>query len=64
MFQFENFDRICGETIDLLIQQKVPEDQQKGRVPAYKYYIVLSQTDFVVGEIDLRIGNQESLFLW
>ncbi|GMA64293.1 GNAT family N-acetyltransferase [Alicyclobacillus fastidiosus] len=61
-FQFLKFDRLAGEDIDLIIDEKVPADEAKGWVPAYKYNIVLHNTTTIVGQIDIRIGYQESLY--
>lgn len=61
-FCFLDFDRLSGQEIDLLIEQKAPANDKKGWVPAYKYRMVLAHTDTSVGEIDLRIGEQESLY--
>lgn len=61
-FQFLEFDRLDGVDIDLHIAEKTPANDEKRFVPAYKYNIVLHNTDFVVGNIDIRIGYQESLY--
>lgn len=62
-FQFyDKFDRIIGEEIDLIIYEKAPEDESKGFVPAYKYNIVFHDTLIEIGQIDIRIGYQESLY--
>lgn len=61
-FQFLEFNRLSGRDIDLIIDEKVPADEAKSWVPAYKYNIVLHDTTTIVGNIDLRIGYQESLY--
>jgi predicted acetyltransferase len=61
-FQFLSFDLLTGEDLNLQIDEKVPSDEEKGWVPAYKYHMILPGTQTVVGVIDLRIGYQESLY--
>jgi predicted acetyltransferase len=61
-FQFLNFDHLYGEELELQIEEKVPADEVKGWVPAYKYQMIWPGTQTVVGVIDLRIGYQESLY--
>ena len=61
-FRFLDFDTLSGRGISLELSEKVPGDEEKGWVPAYKYHMVLPGTETIVGEIDLRIGYQESLY--
>ncbi|WEG12142.1 GNAT family N-acetyltransferase [Pullulanibacillus sp. KACC 23026] len=61
-FEFLEADRIKGEEIDLLIDNYMPGDLEKGWVPAYRYHIVIAGTNQIIGKIDLRIGEQESLY--
>ncbi|PUB11431.1 GNAT family N-acetyltransferase [Paenisporosarcina sp. OV554] len=56
-FKFFPFDIIKGEEIDLIIEQKIPENKVKGFVPTYCYAINLTGTKLTIGTIDLRIGN-------
>ena len=62
-FRFlDDFDYIPGYEVALLIDRHVPADPAKGWVPAYKYHVVLHDSSTIVGRIDLRIGDQESLY--
>ncbi len=56
-FKFLPFNFIKGEEIDLIIEQKIPENKVKGFVPAYCYAINLSGTNLTIGTIDLRVGS-------
>ena len=56
-FRFLPFDFIKGEEIDLIIEQKIPENKVNGFSPAYWYAINLSGTNLTIGTIDLRIGR-------
>ncbi|WP_284640816.1 GNAT family N-acetyltransferase [Paenibacillus silviterrae] len=62
VFQFLDFDFIKGREISLCIHEKVPGDEGKGFVPAYKYNIVLIESNEIMGKIDVRIGNNENLY--
>ncbi|ERJ11780.1 GNAT family N-acetyltransferase [Haloplasma contractile] len=62
MFEFKGFNLIKGQEIDLKIEEKVPADEEKGFVPAYKYDMVLHGTSTKVGFIDIRIGYCEGLY--
>lgn len=61
-FEFLDFDSIDGEDIDLVIEKKAPAEDEKGFVPAYKYNIILHGSSENVGKIDVRIGNNQSLY--
>ncbi|MDQ0897687.1 MULTISPECIES: GNAT family N-acetyltransferase [unclassified Paenibacillus] len=61
-FKFLGFDFISGEEIDLVIEKRVPADEEKGFVPAYKYNIVLNGSSEEAGKIVVRIGNNEKLY--
>lgn len=57
MFEFGEFSKITDGEIDLILDKKVPEDVEKGYVPAYFFNIVLHDKSQIIGYIDLRIGN-------
>ncbi|MZQ83012.1 GNAT family N-acetyltransferase [Paenibacillus sp. 5J-6] len=61
-FKFLDFDLITGKDVTLCMDRKIPGDEGKGFVPAYKYHIVLTASDEIVGKIDVRIGNNENLY--
>lgn len=62
MFEFKDFDYLTDGEIDLLIEDKVPANEEKGYVPAYKYRITLHNSSDGIGNIDIRIGDNEGLY--
>lgn len=62
MFEFMDFDYITDGEIDLIIDHKKPADEEKGYVPAYKYWITQHNSDKPIGYIDIRIGYNENLY--
>lgn len=62
MFEFKDFDYLTDGEIDLLIDDKVPANEEKGYVPAYKYRITLHNSSESIGNIDIRIGSNDGVF--
>lgn len=62
MFEFKDFDYLTDGKINLLIEDKVPANEEKGYVPAYKYRITLHNSPDSIGFIDIRIGNNEGVY--
>lgn len=62
MFEFKDFDYLTDGEIDLKIEEKMPANEEKGYVPAYKYRITLHGSDDTIGSIDVRIGYNEGLY--
>lgn len=62
MFHFKNFDYLTDGEIDLKIEEKVPANEEKGYVPAYKYRITMHGIDDTIGYIDIRIGYNENIY--
>jgi tagatose 1,6-diphosphate aldolase len=62
MFEFKDFDYLTDEEIDLIIDEKVEGNEEKGYVPAYKYKIYKHKSNDIIGEIDIRIGNNQNTF--
>ena len=62
MFEFKDFDFLTDDEIELRIFEKRPANEERKFVPAYIYNIYLAGGNEVIGEIDLRIGNNEGLF--
>jgi tagatose 1,6-diphosphate aldolase len=62
LFEFEDFNYLTDGEIDLIIDEKAPADDKKGYVPAYKYKITLHGSSESIGNIDIRIGNNENLY--
>ncbi|MDQ0875974.1 RimJ/RimL family protein N-acetyltransferase [Paenibacillus sp. V4I3] len=61
-FAFLDLEFIPGKEVDLVISEKVPGDEEKGFVPAYKYNIVRAGSNEITGKIDVRIGSNENLY--
>lgn len=62
MFEFKDFDYLTDGEIDLLIEDKVSANEEKGYVPAYKYKITLHNLSESIGNIDIRIGNNKGIY--
>jgi len=62
MFEFKNFDLLTDGEIDLIIEDKTPSNEEKGYVPAYKYKIILHNSNDSIGDIDIRIGYNENTY--
>lgn len=56
MFEFKDLDYLTDGEIDLVIQEKVPANDEKGYVHIYKYKITLYKSSGSIGKISLRIG--------
>ncbi len=53
---------ISGEKIDLIFKAKFGAMPEKGYVPKIVYNIVIHNTNYIVGECDARIGNNENTY--
>ncbi|MBU5593152.1 GNAT family N-acetyltransferase [Clostridium sp. MSJ-4] len=62
MFQFKDFDFLTDGEIDLKIEDKIPPNEKKGYVPAYKYRITMHNSNESIGNIDIRIGYNENTY--
>lgn len=62
MFSFLEFKNLSDGEIRLVIDELIPENEEKGFVPAYKFNIVEEQSKLTVGFIDIRIGHSQGLF--
>lgn len=62
MFKFKDFDNLTDGVIDLKIEDKIPPNEEKGYVPAYKYRITLHDSNDSIGFISIRIGYNDSLY--
>lgn len=62
MFEFMDYDYLTDGEIDLRIIEKIPANEEKGYVPAYKYKITLHNQEESIGAIDIRIGYTQSLY--
>jgi len=62
LYEFMDFDYLTDEEIDLIIEEKAPEYESKGYVPAYKYEVRLHNGDVRIGRIDIRIGYNKNTY--
>lgn len=62
MFEFHDFNYLTDGEIDLIIDEKVPANDKKGYVPAYKYFITLHNSKEHIGFIDIRIGHNKNTY--
>ena len=62
MFSFFKFDDLTDGEIRLAVDELIPEEKNKGFVPAYKFNIVEEKSDLTVGFIDIRIGHSKGLY--
>jgi len=60
MIQFLN--RIEGEKVSLIIDKFVPENSEKGYVPAVLYHVALNETGEIIGHCSARVGWNESMY--
>ncbi|SHI04952.1 GNAT family N-acetyltransferase [Clostridium grantii] len=59
--ELKDYEILGDGEIDIIIYKKNSGDISKGRVPEYKFKIVLHNTDTVIGHINLRLGNSEKV---
>jgi formylglycine-generating enzyme required for sulfatase activity len=59
MFEFKDFDYLTDKEIDLIIDEKVEGNEEKGYVPAYKYKIYKHKSNDKNGEIAIDIAKVE-----
>ncbi len=62
MFSFFDFQYLTDGEIRVVIDKLIPENKEKGYVPAYKFNIVEEQSKMTVELIDIRIGHSQGLF--
>ena len=56
------FNKINGERISLVIDKFVPENKEKGYVPAILYHVVLNSNNQIIGHCSARLGWNESMY--
>lgn len=62
MFEFMTVERIFGDTIDLVLDRKVPANDERGLVPAYVFKMVKHGEDEAIGSIDFRAGYNDNIY--
>ncbi len=61
-FVFEPANDLYDEELYLCLMDTMPADDAQGWVPAYAFEIVIRETHEPVGEINLRVGDIDTLF--
>jgi len=61
-FKFLNPGRLIDNELELVLIKKIPANEKKKYVPAYNFEMKNSSTHVYLGEIHLRIGNNENIF--
>jgi tagatose 1,6-diphosphate aldolase len=59
--ELKDYQALGDKEIDIIINKKSSGDVSKGRVPEYKFKILLKNTNIVIGHINLRLGNSEKI---
>ncbi|MBK1810702.1 GNAT family N-acetyltransferase [Clostridium sp. YIM B02505] len=62
MFEFKDFDLLTDGEISLKVEDKTPSNDEKGYLPAYRYKIILHDSNISIGNIDIRIGYNENIY--
>ncbi|MCL2498422.1 MAG: GNAT family N-acetyltransferase [Symbiobacteriaceae bacterium] len=62
MFNFLNYPSFSDGILEIRLSQVLEADEEKQYVPSYIYYMYEPRNPVVAGYIDLRIGDNESLF--
>ena len=60
VFKFLNPGKLIDNDLELVLTKKIPEDTEKGYFPAYKFEMRNSKTEERMGDITLRVGNNEN----
>ena len=55
-------EKVEGKRVDLVIDRFVPENKEKGFVPAILYHIILKESNEIIGHCSARLGWNESLY--
>mmetsp|Transcript_40488 Transcript_40488/g.35931 ORF Transcript_40488/g.35931 Transcript_40488/m.35931 type:complete len:117 (+) Transcript_40488:51-401(+) len=61
-FEFKDPGELKDDDLELVLVKKNPADKGKGFVPMYDFEMRHSKTKEVMGNINLRIGDSESLY--
>ncbi len=60
----KEYDLIMGSEVDLILKDDSNEDTSDRWSPEYRFNVLLHNTDIVIGYINVRIGNDESLHMY
>jgi predicted acetyltransferase len=61
MFHFHASSPLIDDDLVLVLREEYPGDPTRNYVPAYKFKMMVADQIEVIGHIELRIGNTESL---
>jgi predicted acetyltransferase len=61
MFHYQPGRRFVGKNIEVVIDQCIAAQPEKGWVPAYNFYVVLSGHAQKIGALNVRIGYTDAL---
>jgi predicted acetyltransferase len=61
MFHFHNPGPLIDDDLVLVLREEYPGDPALNYVPAYKFKMTLRDQSAEIGNIELRVGNTESL---
>lgn len=64
MFRFKKFGRLTDGELSLVIDEYLHGRRAMEAVPAYKFKIIRNKDQQWVGDIDVRIGITENLYLF
>jgi predicted acetyltransferase len=64
MFEFHDPGRLVDGDLALVLAEKYPGDPAINYVPAYKFKLMLRDQPEEIGNIELRIGNTDSIVLY
>jgi predicted acetyltransferase len=60
-FKFLDPGKLIDNDLELVLQKTVPADPKKNYVPAYNFLMINKETTEKMGDIDLRIGYNQSI---
>ena len=64
MFQFHDPDPLVDDDLVLVLREEYPGDPAINYVPAYKFKMLLRDQPEEIGNIELRVGNTDSIVLY
>lgn len=64
MFQFHDPGPLIDDDLVLVLREEYPGDPAINYVPAYKFKMTLTNQPEEIGNIELRVGNTDSIVLY
>ena len=59
-FSFLEPGKLTDNELELVLVKKIPADEKKGYVPSYEFEMRNAKTGEKIGDINLRVGNNEN----